>query len=116
MRFCYPGLLQISKELEESAQMSGAPWGIVLRRIVVPLMMPSLFAGWIWIFLISVRELSVAILLASPGSEVISVAIFEMWENGRITEIGAFSVSLTLVLACVAVGFHRFTRKYGLQV
>jgi len=97
IRYCYPGLLQINKELEESAQMSGAPWGMVFRKIVIPLMMPSLFAGWIWVFLHSIRELSVAILLSHPGSEVISVAIFEMWENGQTTEIGAFSISLTFI-------------------
>jgi iron(III) transport system permease protein len=116
VRYCYPGLLQISKELEESAQMSGAPWGTVFRKIVVPLMMPSLFAGWIYVFLHSVRELSVAVLLSSPGSQVVSVAIFEMWENGQITEIGALSVLLTALLVVMAVAFHRYSRRYGLQV
>lgn len=116
MRYCYPGLLQIGKELEESAQMSGAQWGMVFRKIIVPLLMPSLFAGWIWIFLHSIRELSVAILLSRPGSEVVSVVIFEMWENGRIAEIGAFSVALTLFLVLIAVGFHQYSRRYGLHV
>lgn len=115
IRYCYPGLLQINKELEESAQMSGAPWGMVFRKIVVPLMMPSLFAGWIWIFLISIKELSVAILLSHPGSEVISVVIFDMWGNGQITEIGAFSISLTLILVSMAAGFYKFSRRYGLS-
>ena len=115
IRFCYPGLLQINKELEESAQMSGAPWGMVFRKIVVPLMMPSLFAGWIWVFLISIRELSVAILLSHPGSEVISVLIFEMWGNGQITEIGAFSIILTLILVSMAAAFHKVSRRYGLR-
>lgn len=116
VRYCYPGLLQISRELEESAQMSGAPWGTVFRKIVVPLMMPSLFAGWIYVFLHSVRELSVAVLLSSPGSQVVSVAIFEMWENGQIVEIGALSVLLTALLVAIAVAFHRYSRRYGLQV
>lgn len=116
VRYCYPGLLQISRELEESAQMSGAPWGTVFRKIVVPLMMPSLFAGWIYVFLHSIRELSVAVLLSSPGSQVVSVAIFEMWENGQIVEIGALSVLLTAFLVAIAVAFHRYSRRYGLQV
>lgn len=116
VRYCYPGLLQISTELEESAQMSGAPWGTVFRKIVIPLMMPSLFAGWIYIFLHSVRELSVAVLLARPGSQVVSVQIFEMWENGQITEIGALSISFTTVLVAIAAAFHKFSRRYGLQI
>lgn len=116
IRYCYPGLLQINRELEESAQMSGAPWGMVFRKIVVPLMMPSLFAGWISIFLHSVRELSVAILLSRPGSVVISVLIFDMWENGRTTEIGAFSTSLLLILVPLAAAFHKLSRRYGMQL
>lgn len=115
IRFCYPGLLQINKELEESAQMSGASWVAVFRKIVVPLMMPSLFAGWIWIFLISIRELAVAVMIARPGSQVISVAIFNMWENGQTAEIGAFGTSLTLILVAIAAAFHKFSRRYGLQ-
>jgi iron(III) transport system permease protein len=115
IRFCYPGLLQINKELEESAQMSGAPWGTVFRKIVVPLMMPSLFAGWIYIFLHSVRALSLPILLSRPGTEVVAVLIFDMWENGQTPEIGAFGISITLILVAMAVGFHRFSARYGLQ-
>jgi len=73
MRCNHAGLLGIHKELEESATASGASWGQVVRNIIAPLMMPALFAAWIYIFLVTVRELSVSLLLYSPGSEVISV-------------------------------------------
>ncbi len=116
LRYCSPGLLQINKELEESAQMSGAPWGTVFRKIVVPLMMPSLFAGWIYIFLLSIRELTVALLLYSPGSQVISVTIFEMWDFGKTGELSAFSVSVSILLVAMAAIFHKFSKRYGLQV
>ena len=116
LRYCSPGLLQINKELEESAQMSGAPWGTVFRKIVIPLMMPSLFAGWIYIFLLSIRELTVALLLYSPGSQVISVTIFEMWDFGKTGELSAFSVSVSILLVAMAAIFHKFSKRYGLQV
>jgi len=116
IRYCSPGLLQINKELEESAQMSGAPWGVVFRKIVVPLMMPSLFAGWIYIFLLSVRELTVALMLYSPGSQVISVIIFEMWDFGKTGDLAAFSVSICLILVTIAAMFHKLSKRYGLQI
>ena len=116
LRYCSPGLLQINKELEESAEMSGAPWLTVFRRIVVPLMMPSIFAGWIYIFLLSVRELTMALLLYSPGSQVISVTIFKMWDFGTLGELSAFSVSVSLLLVGMAILFHRLSRRYGLRV
>jgi iron(III) transport system permease protein len=96
--------------------MSGAPWGVVFRKIVIPLMMPSLFAGWIYIFLLSVRELTVALLLYSPRSQVISVTIFEMWDFGKTAELAAFSVSVSFILVAIAAILQRLSRRYGLQI
>lgn len=116
MRFSYAGLLGIHRELEESAEVCGATWTQAARNIVVPLMLPALFAGWIYIFLITIRELSVALLLYSPGSQVISVAIWELWENGHVGELAAFSLVITASTVLLAILFQRFARRYGLQV
>ncbi|MGE5305311.1 MAG: ABC transporter permease [Alphaproteobacteria bacterium] len=116
MRFCHSGLLGIHRELEESATASGASWGQTARNILVPLMMPALFAGWIYIFLITIRELSVALLLYSPGSEVISVVIWEMWENGAVGTLSAFALGITAGTVLIASLFHRLTRHYSLEV
>jgi len=78
--------------------------------------MPSLFAGWIYIFLLSVRELTVALLLYSPRSQVIAVTIFEMWDFGKTAELAAFSVSISLMLVVIAVIFQKLSRRYGLQI
>ena len=116
MRFSHAGLIGIHRELEESATASGSSWGQVARKIMVPLMMPALFAGWIYIFLITIRELSVALLLYSPGSEVISVVIWELWDNGAVGTLSAFALGIsagTVLLACV---FYRLSRRHGLDV
>lgn len=116
MRFSHSGLLGIHRELEESATASGATWGQVARNIIVPLMMPALFAGWIYIFLITIRELSVALLLYSPGSEVISVVIWELWENGAVGTLSAYALGITAGTVLLASLFHRLARHYSLEV
>jgi iron(III) transport system permease protein len=116
MRFSHSGLLGIHRELEESATASGANWGQVARGIVMPLMMPALFAAWIYIFLITVRELSVALLLYSPGSQVISVIIWELWENGHVGTLSAFALGITAGTVLLASAFHRLSRRYSLAV
>jgi iron(III) transport system permease protein len=116
MRFSHSGLLGIHKELEESATASGASWGRVALNIIVPLMMPALFAGWIYIFLITIRELSVALLLYSPGSEVISVVIWELWENGAVGTLSAYALGITAGTVLLASLFHKLTRRYSLNV
>ena len=116
MRFCHSGLLGIHKELEESATASGATWAQTARNVIVPLMMPALFAAWIYIFLITVRELSIALLLYSPGSEVISVVIWELWENGHVGTLAAYALGITAGTVLLASLFHKLTRRYSLAV
>src|SRR5690606_34576245 len=47
MRYAVSALERVSRELEESADMSGASWWQTIRRVVAPLMLPGLTAGWI---------------------------------------------------------------------
>src|SRR6185295_8431433 len=55
LRYNTTSMLQIHKELEESAQMSGASWGTTFRRIILPLLKPGLVAGWIYVMIVSIR-------------------------------------------------------------
>ena len=113
IRFGEAGLLQIDRELEESAQVSGAPFLRVLRKILVPLMMPALFGGWIYVFLLSVKELSLAILLYGPQSSVISATMFDLWQNGQVTELSAFCMVVTAIFVGIGLIFSRVSQRYG---
>jgi len=115
MRFNHAGLLGIHRELEESAAVSGASWWQVVRRILIPLMLPPLFGVWIYIFLITIKELSLALLLYSSGSQIISVTIWELWENGHVGELAAFSLVITVGTVLLAIFFQRLAQRYGLK-
>ncbi len=67
MRFNHAGILGISGELEESALVAGATYRVMLQRVLVPLLLPALFTGWVYAFLMTARELPVALLLQSGG-------------------------------------------------
>jgi iron(III) transport system permease protein len=116
MRFSYTGLLSIHRELEESSASCGASWRQTVTKIVVPLMVPSLFAGWIYIFLVTIRHLSLPLLLYGPGSQVISVTIWELWDNGRVGEVAAFSLMTTLGTVLLAVFFRRLSQQFSLKL
>src|SRR5436190_6752959 len=92
MRYNSTSMLQIHKELEESAAMSGASWSMAFRRVVLPLLKPGLLAGFIYVMIVSIRELSSSILLYSPGTEVVSIMIWELWQNGQYVELSALGV------------------------
>lgn len=115
IRYTHSGLLQLHKELEEASYVSGASWFSSMRRIILPLITPSFLGGWIFIFLLSAKELSMSVLLVSPQTPVVSVAIFELWENAQVGELAAFGVIWTAILVTVAVFYYAFARRYGIQ-
>ncbi len=116
MRYGNAGLLQIHRELEEAAATSGAGFWTAYVRIVLPLLAPVLLAGFMFVFLLSTKELSMTVLLSSPRSQVMSVAFFELWNNGQVTEVAAFGVAWGAALALFAGALFALGRRYGLQL
>ena len=115
LRYNTTTMLQIHKELEESAAMSGASWWTTFRRIILPLMKPGLVAGWIYIVIVSIRELSTSILLYSPGTEVISIVIWELWENGQYVELSALGVIFIIALFFMVLLAQAMGKKFGVK-
>ena len=115
MRYAVTSMQQISAELEESAQVSGASWWQTFRRILLPLLAPGLLAGWIYILVVSFRELSSSILLYSPGNEVLSILIFEQYENGQFTVLSALGVVMVLTLVVLVTVAYKLGAKVGLK-
>jgi iron(III) transport system permease protein len=115
IRYNTTSMLQIHKELEESAAMSGASWGTTFRMVILPLLKPGLIAGWIYIMIVSIRELSSSILLYSPGTEVMSIMIWELWENGQYVELSALGVMFIVVLFMMVMLAQWAGRKFGVR-
>jgi iron(III) transport system permease protein len=115
LRYNTTSMLQIHKELEESAAMSGASWATTFRRIILPLLKPGLVAGWIYVMIVSIRELSSSILLYSPGTEVVSIVIWELWENGQYVELSALGVMLILALFVLVLVAQWLGKKFGVK-
>jgi iron(III) transport system permease protein len=111
MRYASSGMVQIHRELEEAAAVCGASALMRLRRIVAPLLAPALVAGWLFIFLMATRVLSLAILLAGPRSQTMAVAMFDLWGNGQGTELAALGLMWSMLMAMIAVVFYFLARR-----
>src|SRR2546422_3438292 len=101
------GLAQIHKELEEASTAAGARWWPTFRRVTIPLLRPALLAAWIYVFIVSLRELSAGILLYSTQSVVLAIRIFDMRESGQYTAIAALSVMMIVVLVIMVALLQR---------
>jgi iron(III) transport system permease protein len=115
LRYAHPGLLQIAPELEESGQVSGARWALVFRKIVIPLLVPALFAAWVFVFLISLRELSAAALLYTAQTPVIATKMLDLWQNGNVNQVSAFGSIVSAISITLAIAAYRFVRRQGVR-
>ncbi len=107
-------MLAISEELDQSSRMSGASWLTTLRRITIPLLKPGIFAGWLLLFIIFLRELSISIILYTSGTETLSVGVYYLtnYENEPLT--AALSIAQTVVLLICVVIFRRIAGREAL--
>jgi iron(III) transport system permease protein len=104
------GIVQISDELESASKMSGASWLYGFRRIILPLMRPTLAAAWLIMFLLFMRELSMSIILAGTGNPVASVVIYDYYSSGELPPMAAASVIMAAAMIAV-VWFARAVLK-----
>jgi len=115
MRTNSSAMLQIHRELEEASAVSGASWWMMFRRITLPLLRPALVAGWLYIFIVSVRELSASVLLVTSESTVLAIVIFDLFESGKSNAVAALSVMLIITLILVVLAVQRITGRFGIK-
>jgi iron(III) transport system permease protein len=104
-------IIQIHKDLEEAAKMSGAAQWRVFWRVFVPLLEPAFIGVSIWTILHVIRSAGKPLILTSGGeNEVLAVTIWNLWDQGYIESVGAVGTILMLTLLIVTL----LIRKFGL--
>jgi iron(III) transport system permease protein len=108
-------MVQLHRELEEAGAVAGAAWGTTFRRITIPLLRPALVAAWLYVFIVSVRELGASVLLTNQNTIVLAVTIFEQYEAGQFGQVAAMSVMLILTLLVVVAVVQRVSTRFGVR-
>jgi iron(III) transport system permease protein len=114
MRYAYAGVLQIHEDLEDAAKTSGAGAGRIFIRVVLPLIAAALVSCWLFVFLLAVQSVALPLMLVGPGTEIVAVTLFDLWQNGQVTELAAMGVSWVTLMLVVSAGFHLTARRYQL--
>jgi len=105
------GLSQIHSSLEEAARSSGAKELRVARDITFPLLWPSLFASWVLIFMPTLRELTISILLYGPHTKTIGVAIYELQDAGEYEAASAMATIVLIITFTLQVIMNAITKR-----
>jgi iron(III) transport system permease protein len=109
LRFNHAGLITQHRELEEAADVSGASRLRVFLQVLVPLMRPMLFAGGLFVFMATLRQLSLVIFLAGPNLNVVSSWIWAIWNNAALPQAASAAVVVIIPVLAIAALFYRVT-------
>jgi len=107
-------VLQISNELEEASKTAGAPWLTGFRRILLPLLKPTMVAVGIIVFISAARDIPTVIFLATNQSRTLSLLMLDYMAEANMEKaavLGVFLVLLIFMLLIIGwfLGFRRLS-------
>lgn len=84
------------------------------RSVTLPLMAGGLLAGFILVLSLTFQGLSVPIILAGPGNEVLPVLVFDLYQSGQYGPLNALGVFILIVLLVLVAILQRLSKRVGL--
>jgi iron(III) transport system permease protein len=106
-------MVQVGTELEDAAYVAGLGVGGTLRTIFLPLVAPAVLNAWIWIALLVFRELTMAVVLATPSNLTLPTVIWSTWYTGQIGQATAMSLVFMLLFLPLALIYLLGRRAAG---
>ncbi len=98
---------QMSPQLEEAAAIAGASRWMTVRRITLPLLSSAVVSVFIIVFIAVMKEISSIVLLAAPGTQTISLLIYEYAYNGKSESAAVIGVLYAVVAFATAILISR---------
>lgn len=108
----YSRLSSFDKNIFEAAKDLGATDWLIFRRIILPLLWPALFAGWLLSFTLSLDDVIISYFVAGPEFQILPLQIYSMVRSGVKPEINALcTVLFTLTLMLVVLSQLALRKK-----
>ncbi len=90
---------------------SGAGFLTRVLRIWMPLLPPALINGFLFVFILSFKIMSIATLLQSSDNMVLAVFLWRLWDTGDSGQAAALAVLMIVVLGTLTSLARYFTRS-----
>jgi spermidine/putrescine transport system permease protein len=104
-------LVAIGREVEEAARDLFADNWYLLRRVMLPLLLPGIVAGGMLAFTLSLDDFVISFFTAGPESQTLPLYIFAAVRRGVTPQIHALSTLVLLITIILVVATERLTRK-----
>lgn len=87
----------IGKELSESSRVFRASEATTMRKILLPLSLHGLAAGWVLVFIHMLGEVTASAILSGTSNGVVGAVLLDLWENGSFPLMTAFALVIWLI-------------------
>lgn len=116
--FCFPfvtmtvlaRLKGVSRTLAEAAADLGANDVSIVRRILIPLIVPAVFAGWLMSFTLSIDDVIISFFVSGKSYEILPLKIYSMVRTGIQPDVNALCAALFFVTFAVVMISYRLVR------
>ncbi|ATG16013.1 TPA: spermidine/putrescine ABC transporter permease PotC [Providencia alcalifaciens] len=101
----YARLKDFDVKMLEAARDLGAGEFTILRKIILPLALPAIVAGWLLSFTLSMDDVVVSSFVTGPSYEILPLKIYSMVKVGVSPEVNALATVLllmSLILVCLS--------------
>lgn len=113
IRYASASLRQVGESLDAAARVCGASPATLFRRVLLPLMMPSLLAAMLLVFAVASRELVASLLLAPAGTRTIATFIWRQFEQGSVGDGMAMSGIAIAINLAIPLTIWLWQRRFG---
>lgn len=107
--------MQIHKELEEAATMSGVGTGVIIWKVILPLLGPTLIYAWLWMALLTYRELTLAVVLSTRDNLTLPIVVWNAWFSGGFGSAAALTLILMSMMVPLVALYWWLVRRTGLR-
>lgn len=94
-------MMQLGNDPEDAARVCGAPWRKRMARIVVPLQKAGLVSGIVLPFITGMKEQSLVIMLASPGTELLTTQVLRYMDYGYSQLANAVMLEIVVIIVAL---------------
>jgi iron(III) transport system permease protein len=108
-------MMQLHPEIEEASIVSGVRRGQGFVSIVLPNVARSLVISWFWLALLSLRELTIPVMLSRRGTDVFATAIWGLNTSGVTDEAAALSMILAVMIMVLVTLFHIVSTRWEIR-
>ncbi|MGZ4663230.1 MAG: ABC transporter permease subunit, partial [Arthrobacter sp.] len=96
-------ILQVDKDLEDSAVLLGSSRARAVSYVTLPLMKTSVMSTVLLLLMLAMRELSAALFLFTSNTRLLAIVVFDNYDNGALRSAASTSLLYILVILALVV-------------